>query len=276
MKIGRLLVLLPALAASLSALPSAKAIEGFKEPAPREIVLPRFTDRDIDRLIATLDGLLSQEKDSARWGENAADHLWTFVERLQAGRLTATQQAHVAAHFDELEKSHPADVELIERERHVLTSLTIGKMAPEITGIDLDGQPLKLSDYRGRVVVLTFSGNWCGACRGEYPYLRLMGELYKDRPFSIVSVNSDSELEKARASKAEHGLEFKSWWDGYAKKNTRGPIASSWGVVGWPTIYLLDDQGVIRFVNLRQEDLLKGVKQLLNELSAKSSRPATK
>jgi peroxiredoxin len=276
MKAPRLLVLLLALAASLSALPLANAAEGFKEPSAREIVLARFTDRDVDRLLVTLDGLLSQEKDPARWGANAADHLWTFVERLQAGRLTPTQEARVAAHFDALERAHPADAELIEKERRVLTSLTVGKVAPEITGIDLDGQPLKLSEYRGRVVVLAFSGEWCGACRSEYPYLRLLLEVYKDRPFSIVSVDSDSELAKARDAKVERGLAFKSWWDGYGAKNTRGPIATSWGVVGWPTIYVLDEQGVIRFVNLRQEDLLKGVKQLLNELSTKATRPATK
>jgi peroxiredoxin len=177
----------------------------------------------------------------------------------------------VAVHFDELERMHPADAEVIEKERRVLRSLTVGKVAPEITGIDLDGQPMKLTDLRGRVVVLTFSGEWCGACRGEYPYLRLLLEVYKDRPLSIVSVSSDGDLAKAKDAKTTRGLTYRSWWDGYGKKNTRGPISTAWGVVGWPTIYVLDDQGVIRFVNLRQEDLLKGVKQLINELSSKKT-----
>ena len=251
---------------------SASDAIGFKDPAPREIVASRISDRELDALIATLDGLLAKQKDPARWGEDAADHLWTFGERLQAGRLTAAQEARVLAHLDAIERQHPADAAVIQKERRVVTALTVGKVAPEIAGKDLDGNVFKLSDYRGRVVVLAFSGEWCGACRSEYPYQRLLLELYKDRPFDILGVNSDSDPAAARKGKGDRGLTYRSWWDGYAQKNTHGPIASAWSVVGWPTIYVLDENGVIRFVNLRQEDLLKGVKQLMNELATKTVR----
>lgn len=251
---------------------AAENSDGFKEPAPREIVAVPFTDREIDQLIATLDGLLAKETNPDRWGEEAANDLWTFVERLQAGRLNAAQESRVAAHLDAIERQHPADAALIQKERRVLATLTVGKVAPDIVGKDLDGSTFKLSDYRGRVVVVAFSGEWCGACRSEYPYQRLLLELYKDRPFALVGVNSDSDAAEAKKSKIDRGLSYRSWWDGYGQKNTRGPIATAWGVVGWPTIYVLDERGVVRFVNLRQEDLLKGVKQLMNELASKSAR----
>jgi thiol-disulfide isomerase/thioredoxin len=114
-------------------------------------------------------------------------------------------------------------------------------------------------------VVIAFSGEWCGACRIEYPYQRLLMEVYKDRPFTLLSVNSDKDAAAAKAAKASRGLTYRSWWDGYAARNTHGPIAASWGVMGWPTTYVLDQRGVIRFVNLRQEDMLKAVKQLMAE-----------
>jgi peroxiredoxin len=266
-------VLLLALTISAGKAASANDPDGFKEPTPREIVAAPFTDREIERLITTLDVLLAKQKNPSRWGADAANHLWTFVERLQAGRLTPMQEARVAAHLDFIGRHHPADAATIQKERRVLTTLTVGKVAPDITGKDLDGKVFNLSEYRGRVVVLTFSGEWCGACRSEYPYQRLLLELYKDRPFAIVGVNSDSDAAAARKAKADRGLTYRSWWDGSGPKNTRGPIATAWGVIGWPTIYVLDEDGVIRFVNLRQEDLLKAVKQLVNEQATKAAKP---
>jgi peroxiredoxin len=190
------------------------------------------------------------------------------MERLQSGRITDEQQARVATHLLEIERQHPADAAMVEAQRRVVGKLTIGKPAPDIVGKDLDGKEFRLSDYRGRVVVLAFSGEWCGACRVEYPYQRLLLELYKDRPFALLSVNSDKDAQVAKRSKADRGLNYRSWWDGYGPKNTEGPIASAWGVIGWPTIYLIDERGIIRFVNLRQEDLLKGVRQLMSQMAS--------
>src|SRR4051812_49285090 len=66
----------------------------------------------------------------------------------------------------------------------------IGYAAPEIKGTDLDGQPFKLSDYRGKVVLLSFSGEWCSACRLYHKYERRVVEEYQDRPFVALGVNT--------------------------------------------------------------------------------------
>ncbi len=146
----------------------------------------------------------------------------------------------------------------------MVRALTVGKPAPQTTGRDLNGKPFSLSDYRGKVVVLAFSADWCGICRSQHPYLRLMQELYANWPFAILGVETGARESTVRL-KAQAGLTYRSWWDGPGTQTHSGPIASAWNVLGWPTTYVLDADGVIRFVGLRDEDLLKGVRQVLEE-----------
>lgn len=250
----------------LAAAPAAAQEDiGFKPVPDRDIVLPPHSDADVEKLIATLDSLLAREKDPAAWAKSGRIHFWRFLNRLQQGTLTARQEARILKYFDDLAVEHSTDAPAIAEERELVRTRTIGKLAPDIVGKDLDGVEFKLSDYRGKVVVLVFSGDWCGPCRSEYPYQRLLLELYKDRPFAIVSVNSDT-LEVAQKAKVEKKLDYRSWWDGNQKETTKGPIATAWNVTGWPTTYVLDEKGAIRFANLRAENLLKGVKQLMSAL----------
>ncbi len=129
-----------------------------------------------------------------------------------------------------------ATAELFER-----YGLAIGKSAPDITGKDPEGKTFKLSDYRGRVVMLTFSGNWCGACRALYPKERGLVERFKDRPFVLLSVNTDEEIGTLRKSVETGEITWRCWWDGRS-----GPIMERWGVMQFPAIFLLDGDGVIR------------------------------
>lgn len=99
---------------------------------------------------------------------------WRFGGRLQQGRLTEEQTARVVAYFEEVEAQHPDSAEMITRNRFQVENLLPGKTAPNITGKDLDGVEFSLEDYRDNIVVIYFSGQWCGPCRREYPYQRFM------------------------------------------------------------------------------------------------------
>jgi peroxiredoxin len=255
-----------------SVLPAAAQEDiGFKPVPNREITVSPFADADVDALMATLGSLLAREQDPAKWGSASRIHFWRFQNRLDLGVVTPAQETRILAYLDELAKKHPADAGTIAKAREGVTSRRIGKTVPDISGKDLDGVEFKLSDYRGKVVALYFSGEWCGPCRGEYPYQRLMMELYKDQPFAVLSVNSDT-LDVAKKAKIEKNLSYRSWWDGDQKETTKGPIATAWNVTGWPAIYLIDHTGTIRFVNLRGEETLTGVKQLMRQVP----RPQTK
>jgi peroxiredoxin len=268
MKIAPLPLLVTCLSLCLgSAWPANAQTSAFGQRPNRDIVVPLFADEDVTRALSTLDARLTELADGA--DRNArAERLYVDLSRyFQTGLLTSAQQARVLSHFDRIEASRPSEAPLLVRPRAIVTRFTPGKTAPDIAGDGLDGQPLALSEYRGKVVVLMFGGEWCGICKTEYPYLRLLTELYGKWPFAILGVNSDSTPELARQASMNRGLQYPAWWDGRGGNNNDGPIAREWQVVGWPTTYVLDGNGVIRFVDLRQDDLVRGVKQLMTEVS---------
>lgn len=243
---------------------------GFGDRPTFSIRVPQFTDGQVAHLVTTLDALLARADGSANWGDAARMTLWKFARQLQTGRLTPAQQSRVLRHLDEVAGAHPNDAAAVRGAEFMVRALTIGRTAPDITGADLEGRRLSLRDYRGKVVALVFSGDWCGICRSEYPYERLLLELYRNWPFAIVGVDSGTDRAAARKAKTDQKLTYRSFWDPPSPGSPRGPLASAWNVLGWPTVYLIDARGVIRFVDLREEDLLKGVRELLTEQTAQA------
>ncbi|MGH7127793.1 MAG: redoxin domain-containing protein, partial [Planctomycetaceae bacterium] len=118
--------------------------------------------------------------------------------------------------------------------------LVVGREAPEISGQDIDGETFQLSEYRGRVVVLDFFADWCPYCARMYPHERLLVERYKDRPFVLLGVNTDEES-RLRRILDERKVTWRTWADGPG-----GEIANRWNVRSYPTIFILDHEGVIR------------------------------
>jgi thiol-disulfide isomerase/thioredoxin len=251
-------------AASPASTPAAEDI-GFDPVAPIRINVTDHTDAQVDALIAALQKLVSKEADPAKWQKAAELHFWRLQNRIERARLSSAQEAKLGAAIDTMAAAHPDAKAYLDQRKWMIQHLGIGKVAPDIVGKDLDNVEFKLSDSRGKITVLVFTGEWCGPCRSEYPYQRLMLELYKDKPFALVGINSDAKLEVAKKGKVASRLPYRTWWDGHAEKNTEGPIAKAWGVTGWPTMYVLDKAGVIRFAGLRHEDLLKAVAQLMAE-----------
>lgn len=137
--------------------------------------------------------------------------------------------------------------------------LGVGCIAQNITGKDLQGQNFELKEFRGKVVFLDFWADWCPYCREMYPHSRKLQEDLKNEPFMIVGVNGD---QKDRADHAvrQGNVTWRSWHDG-----PQGEIVKAWNLESWPTTYLIDRQGRIRFKNLRGEDLEKAIKALLSE-----------
>jgi hypothetical protein len=101
------------------------------------------------------------------------------------------------------------------------------------------------------------------------PHERSLVSRLKDKPFALVGVNSDKDRDKLKEMLAKESVTWPSFWAG----STEGAIPKKWNVSGWPTIYVIDAQGVIRFKNKREKALDAAVDQLMVEMQA-DSRPA--
>ncbi|MHC5540217.1 TlpA family protein disulfide reductase [Singulisphaera rosea] len=150
---------------------------------------------------------------------------------------------------------HLADVARADLRR--LRDLEVGQVAPEIDGKDVEGRRFRLSEYRGRVVFLTFSGNWCGPCRAKYPEERALVERLKGRPFALLSVNTDEDPETLRRAIDQGEITWPCWWE----SGVEGPICTQWAIQGFPHAVLIDHKGVIRSCgSFAESDVLAVVK----------------
>jgi thiol-disulfide isomerase/thioredoxin len=143
-----------------------------------------------------------------------------------------------------------------------LHNLVPGKPAPEIDGVDFDGKRLKLSDYRGKVVVLAFWGSWCGPCMNEVPRERELVERLKGKPFALLGVNCDEDRMTALKVIESEGIRWPNWHDGAPDT---GPIVKRYHIRAYPTIFVIDAEGKIRHKRILGDYLDKAVDELVRE-----------
>jgi thiol-disulfide isomerase/thioredoxin len=132
-----------------------------------------------------------------------------------------------------------------EKELIQLLHYSLGKVAPDIEADSIEGKQFKLSDSRGKITVLSFWASWCGPCMKLVPVERALTERMKGRPFTVIGVNGDGNLPDAHRALAHEKITWPSFWNG--KDGADGPISSTWNLTGWPTVYVLDADGIIRF-----------------------------
>jgi thiol-disulfide isomerase/thioredoxin len=103
-----------------------------------------------------------------------------------------------------------------------------------------------------------FSANWCTPCKHFYPTLRELQKKFKGKPLEVVTVMADRARATVRQAIARGDITWRAVWDG-----ERGPIASKWNVQQFPTLYLLDQRGVIRARDPQDNQVADLVAELL-------------
>ena len=167
-----------------------------------------------------------------------------------------------------VKRSDYDDILKVKRERildrlpavHFELNHSIGQIAPPIDGDDAIGTPMSLADHRGKVVALMFSFKGCGPCEEMYPDNRRLIEELPEESFVFLGVQGDETIDTVHESLKAKAITWRVWWDGKDKK-----ISSQWNVRGWPSTFVLDQRGIIRFRDLRGQELENAVRSLLKE-----------
>lgn len=97
-----------------------------------------------------------------------------------------------------------------------------------------------------------------------YAHERSLVDQLSGNSFAIIGVNSDRDLETIRKTVEEKDITWRSFWNG--PEGPRGPISKQWNVSGWPTVFVLDSKGVIRFKNPHGDKLDEAITELLAEM----------
>jgi thiol-disulfide isomerase/thioredoxin len=146
----------------------------------------------------------------------------------------------------------------------------VGQQAPELTVEKLSGKPISVSSYRGQVLLLDVWASWCGPCKQELPMLDEMASRLRSKGVEILAVSVDQE--RANVDKF---LGVRDRWALTIAHDPKGEIAERLQPEKMPTSYIIDRQGIIRYVNYGfvPSDARK-IETRLAELAAADGAPA--
>ena len=203
---------------------------------------------------------------------HAREHLdqgEAILRELEGQFTLPSVQTMLATKLDELETSRTNTL----RRGETLSKL-IGRPSQPWTTTDLDGNPRTLEDYRGRIVVLDFWYRGCGWCITAMPQIKQLVDDFRDQPVIVLGMNHDAKVENARVVVDKLKLNYVSLRDG----EDESAISKKYSIGGWPTLVILDGDGVIRHFHVgytptMRKQLGERIRELLAENQAARSRP---
>ena len=168
-------------------------------------------------------------------------------------------------------------------ERPLPSSLSIGDEAPETVLETLDGDHIRISQLRGKVVLLDFWATWCGPCIAALPGMKRLAQPHgdprdprgrPDRPFTLISISGDSNGARLREFVANHEMGWTQCWDG------NSDAQRAYGVRSLPTYFVIDKAGRIVYAKAgwgrgTEQELERQVEKALAQGSAGAGTPVS-
>ncbi len=150
----------------------------------------------------------------------------------------------------------PAFLPMKKAAQKIQAQLAVGAQFPDFTERDVNGKPLSLADYKGKVVLIDFWATWCGPCLGEIPNVVAAYKKYHDKGFEIIGVSLDSDRQKLLDFTAQNEMTWQQYFDGRGWSNE---LAVKFGIKAIPMTFLLDGTGKIIGKDLRGQELTETV-----------------
>jgi len=179
-----------------------------------------------------------------------------------ADAIQAYLQKHPTGEFAALFGDIATDLKSLKQLQENFERLRPGIAAPDFRATDIDGNPVALADYKGKVVLLDFWASWCPPCVMSKPDLKRLYEQYAEKGFSIIGISGDHEREALQRFVQRMNLPWKQIWE---SQPTSGTVRHLYGVTRFPTLVLLDQNGVIKGLDLHGQDLERAVSDLLKQ-----------
>jgi thiol-disulfide isomerase/thioredoxin len=196
-----------------------------------------------------------------------------YTEADAANDSTAFKEAQQL--FERVVKEIPTDqtegtpVDAAQRYLFELKHLMVGQQAPEFETEDLAGKHVKLSQTRGKVTLLLFWATWCEYCADLLPQERELAK--KHASLAVVNVSGDDDASTVSEFLAENPLPGQQWFNG-----PEGGVLDAWNVQAFPTVYVIDAEGVIRHRNIQGDELSRAIEALVKEAEAAKNEAAKK
>ena len=143
-------------------------------------------------------------------------------------------------------------------------SVHAGVMAPDFEAKTLDGRPFKLSELRGKIVLIDFWATWCGPCVAELPNVKKLYEQFGGEHFAVVGISFDRDAATARKFVGARKLPWTQIW---AEKADEGQIAGLYGVGGIPATFLIGADGKVIERDMHGETLASTVGREVRKLA---------
>ena len=176
-------------------------------------------------------------------------------------------EAQLIAYADEIKdsfKDNPGVQKFIKMMME-LKPVSIGHKAPDFAIAGIDGKPIKLSDYKGKYVMLDFWASWCAPCRQENPNVVKQYAIYKPLGLNILGISLDQDKGKWQDAVNADKL---TWSHGSDLKNFEGPTERLYHIEAIPSNFIIDPQGIIIAKNVTGADL----EEFLNKTFSKSQQ----